>query len=224
MSNLSLWNKVSMTDPRHVKEITGKPYKGHSPKPHYIVRRLTEEFGPVGIGWGFTIVSQGMENMGPADVLHVAHIRLWYILDGKRGELEQVGQTKAAYTTNAGKFTVDEDAPKKSVTDALIKCASYIGFAADIFMGQWDDSGYVQHVRDEIAKKEAQEATSDIYRKAMAILSPAAKEGMKSLETAWKTLSPDMRVAVESAKASLKGKAAEADRAAEEKAVASGAA
>jgi len=70
-------------------------------------------------------------------------LRFWYVLNDKRGEFEQVGQTKAMYQTKNG-LLVDEDAPKKSVTDALVKCASYLGFAGDIFSGMWDDSKYVE--------------------------------------------------------------------------------
>ena len=32
----------------------------------------------------------------------------------------------------------DEDAPKKSLTDAIIKAASHLGIAANIFLGRWD--------------------------------------------------------------------------------------
>jgi hypothetical protein len=52
------------------------------------------------------------------------------------------------------KLVVDEDAPKKSVTDALVKCASYLGFAGDIFSGMWDDSKYVQHALAEYEEKD----------------------------------------------------------------------
>lgn len=148
---LELWERVSKTDPKHVKPITGKQYTGNSPKPYYIVQRLTEEFGPCGLGWGFTILSERMEHMTPTDVLHVAHVRLWFVLAGQRGEFDQMGQTKAAYVTAAGKTLIDEDAPKKSVTDALVKCASYLGFAGDIFSGRWDDSKYVAELKKEFA-------------------------------------------------------------------------
>ena len=146
MNNKALWQKAFTTDPRAVKAITGKQYAGNSPKPYWIVERLTDEFGPCGIGWGFSIISERFERFGEgaaAESLHIAVVRFWYVLDSKRGELEQVGQTKASYTSSKGKFIVDEDAPKKSVTDALVKCASYLGFAGDIFSGRWDDSKYV---------------------------------------------------------------------------------
>ena len=39
--NLNLWIAVENTPPAHVKEITGKSYKGNSPKPHYLVWKAT---------------------------------------------------------------------------------------------------------------------------------------------------------------------------------------
>ena len=123
-TNKALWLRAFTTDPAAVKAITGKQYQGNSPKPYWIIERLTDEFGPCGIGWGFTILNERFEHFGSevnAESLHIACVRLWYMLDGKRGELEQLGQTRASYMTAKGKFLVDEDAPKKSVTDALVK-------------------------------------------------------------------------------------------------------
>jgi hypothetical protein len=147
--NMNLWNRVCVTDPAAVKPITGKQYSGNSPKPYWIVQRLTEEFGPCGLGWGYTVLNERMERLTETDVLHVALVRFWYELEGKRGEVEQIGQTKAVYAKKDGSLLVDEDAPKKSVTDALVKCASYIGFAGDIFAGRWDDSNYVEWARQQ---------------------------------------------------------------------------
>jgi hypothetical protein len=159
LDNKTLWARVCKTDPAHVKPITGKDYSGNSPKPYWIVERLTEEFGPCGLGWGYSIESERFERFGETDVLHVAKVRLWYVLDGKRGEVEQMGQTKASYVTIKGVFKVDEDAPKKSVTDALVKCASYLGFAGDIFSGRWDDSKYVAELRKEFADEQPKKRT-----------------------------------------------------------------
>lgn len=157
-NNKALWQRAFTTDPKAVKAITGKQYSGNSPKPYWIVERLTDEFGPCGIGWGFQIINERFERFSETDSLHVASVRFWYVLDGQRGELEQIGQTKASYTTNAGKFMLDEDAPKKSVTDALVKCASYLGFAGDIFSGRWDDSKYVAEAGAEWNRRRTEES------------------------------------------------------------------
>ncbi len=161
MSNKDLWQRVCMTDPQAVKPITGKQYSGNSPKPYWIVERLTDEFGPCGIGWGFSILNERMERLSDTDVLHVALVRFWYMLGDKRGELEQIGQTKATYLSSKDRLIVDEDAPKKSVTDALVKCASYLGFAGDIFSGRWDDSKYVASAAKEWEARRAPSKPAD---------------------------------------------------------------
>ena len=157
MSNKALWDRVKVTDPRAVKAITGKPYKGSSPKPYWLIERATQEFGPVGIGWGVTVKSERFERLTETDVIHVAVVSVWYMLDGKRSEtFDQMGGTKAAYQSKNG-MIVDEDAGKKSVTDGMVKCLSMIGFAGDIFSGMWDDSKYVQWAGEEWDRREAED-------------------------------------------------------------------
>ena len=151
-NNLDLWKSVEKTDPAHVKPITGKSYKGSSPAPHWIVRKATETFGPIGIGWGFDIKRS---EFFPTDdgVMHFATVRVWYTWDGKRGEAEHIGGTAFAGKRKDGTPFADEDAPKKSVTDALVKALSMIGFAGDIFLGRWDDSKYQAELREEYAER-----------------------------------------------------------------------
>lgn len=153
MNNMQLWQSVCVTDPAAVKPITGKQYKGSSPKPYWIIQRATETFGPCGLGWGVKVLSERFERFGD-ESLHIAQVLVWYMLDGKRGEIEQMGQTKAAYTSSQGKHIVDEDAPKKSVTDGMVKCLSMLGFAGDIFSGQWEDSKYVAWAAEETMRRE----------------------------------------------------------------------
>ena len=153
-NNKHLWDRVKVTNPKAVKAITGKPYKGSSPKPYWLIERATEEFGPVGVGWGVIVKSERFERLTETDVLHVAVVSVWYVLDGKRSEtFDQMGGTKAAYQSKSG-MIVDEDAGKKSVTDGMVKCLSMIGFAGDIFSGMWDDSKYVQWAAEEWEERE----------------------------------------------------------------------
>jgi hypothetical protein len=156
MSNLELWEKVERTDPKHTKAITGKSYQGTSPKPHYLVHKATEAFGPCGIGWGFTIVSERIEEGAGGERMHIAHVRVWYEWQGKRGEVEHIGGTQFSGIRSSGKPFTDEDAPKKSVTDALVKALSMIGFAGDIFMGRYDDSKYVNELRNETPERSSE--------------------------------------------------------------------
>ena len=183
--NKALWNAVSKTDPRAVKPITGKSYQGNSPKPYWLVDRATEEFGPIGIGWGVIVKSERFERLGEFDVLHVAVVSVWYVKDGKRSEtFDQMGGTKAAYKTAKGSLMVDEDAGKKSVTDGMVKCLSMIGFAGDIFSGRWDDSKYVEETAAEfIAKEQAAERAAWLDEQALKLESV---EGLADLGEVWK--------------------------------------
>ena len=158
---MKLWKTVCVTDPSAVKPITGKQYKGNSPKPYWIIQRATEVFGPCGIGWGIEVVDERFERFGDTESLHVARVLVWYDLDGKRGQIEQMGQTRSSYVTKDGKFIVDEDAPKKSVTDGMVKCLSMLGFAGDIFSGQWDDSKYVEWAAEETRRRETPTLTDE---------------------------------------------------------------
>jgi hypothetical protein len=155
--HLKLWNTVEKTPLAHTKAITGKSYQGTSPKPHYLVHKATETFGPIGIGWGFTIENERIEEGAGGERMHIARVKVWYKWEGERGEVEHIGGTQFSGIRSSGKPFTDEDAPKKSVTDALVKALSMIGFAGDIFMGRFDDSKYVQELRDE-ARQETSSA------------------------------------------------------------------
>lgn len=147
--NLALWNAVETTPPSQTKPITGKSYQGTSPKPHYLIHKATETFGPCGIGWGFTIEDERIEEGAGGERMHIARVKVWFKWAGERGEVEHIGGTQFSGTRRNGNPFTDEDAPKKSVTDALVKALSMIGFAGDIFMGRYDDSKYVNDLRDE---------------------------------------------------------------------------
>ena len=156
--NLELWQSIEQTDPNHTSKITGKSYQGTSPRPYYLVRKATETFGPCGIGWGFKILEEKLLEGHVIEgdtrhIIHMAKVLVWYSWQGKRGEVEHVGETVFCGKNKNGLFT-DEDAPKKSVTDALVKALSMIGFAGDIFMGRYDDSKYIDSLRECAHKEE----------------------------------------------------------------------
>lgn len=153
--NLRYWDVFADIDPKFTKAITGKQYKGTSPNPQYVIRCLTELFGPVGIGFGWKVLVEGFVPLGEK-TLHWCRIEFWHT--DPACKYESYGQTIAAYPTSSGGFMVDEDAPKKSLTDAIIKAASHIGIAANIFLGRWDDQKYVAEVNAEYRAEEKAKA------------------------------------------------------------------
>jgi hypothetical protein len=154
MDNLSIWSRFEDIDPKFTKPITGKTYRGTSPNPHYVIRCLTEMFGPVGVGFGWIVEREEFTPLGD-EVLHWCRISFWHT--DRANTFDAYGQTKALMKTKNG-MMVDEDAPKKSLTDAITKAASQIGVAANIFLGRWDDSRYVAQVDAEYRREEQDQA------------------------------------------------------------------
>ncbi len=155
-ANRRYWDVVADIDPKFTKAITGKQYRGTSPNPQYVIRCLTELFGPVGVGFGWKVLVEDFTPLGEK-TLHWCRIEFWHT--DPACKFESYGQTLAAYPTSSGGFMVDEDAPKKSLTDAIIKAASHIGIAANIFLGRWDDQKYVAEVNAEYRAEEKAKAS-----------------------------------------------------------------
>jgi hypothetical protein len=166
-TNTSLWDAVCKTDPTHTKSFKkGGGFSGTAIKPYWLMRRATETFGPCGIGWGW----EEIENKMVAGVW-CSKVRLWYAQNNQRGQIEQWGQTVMedqreikidGKGTGSYKPYVDEEAPKKAVTDAVTKCLSYLGFAGDVHMGLFDDSKYVNELRHEFAEHKAEFETTEL--------------------------------------------------------------
>jgi len=181
-SNLALWESVCTTDPDHTKDFKGAGgFSGTAINSTYQVRKATQAFGPLGIGWGYSILSERFDrgcllvgkgedgkafvHDGIASVIHTIHLRLWYTLDGKKGEVEHFGHTPFVYQNKFGAQTESEHS-KKSLTDALGKCLSMLGFSADIFLGEYDDAEYREQVKTEfdIEKAESRDTEVDTKR------------------------------------------------------------
>lgn len=153
-SNLELWNSVRTPDPAHTKAFNrGGGFKGTATSPTYLIRLATEKWGPMGGNWGVEIVSERIVDGAPLigkdgitvigrEMVHVCQIKLRH----PGGEVPAFGQTQFVGVNKYGPFT-DEEAPKKSLTDALTKALSWLGFAADIHLGLFDDVNYVRDVK-----------------------------------------------------------------------------
>lgn len=50
---LTIWNQVEKTDPNRTAPIPNTNFTSIAPV--YMIKRATEVFGPVGIGWGYQL-------------------------------------------------------------------------------------------------------------------------------------------------------------------------
>lgn len=156
--NLSLWSAVETTDPNFTKPYKGAGgFQGTATSATYLIKKATDQFGLVGIGWGWEILDESiMEGATTLDKsgergtekIHRIKLKVWYNWKGERGEIIHFGQTTFVGKNKYGWYT-DEEAPKKSLTDALTKSLSMLGFAADIHLGMYDDNRYVNDLKKE---------------------------------------------------------------------------
>lgn len=175
-TNMRIWEKVDKTDTRYTKDAKVGGQQITSLNGTAMIMKATEIFGPVGIGFGWTVLEERFDKgaeifVGEGDkratlgfeLNHTVKIRFWIKQDGERGEFEQYGCTPYLYKSKYG-TTTDGEAPKKSLTDAIKKSLSMLGFSADVFLGLFDDRDYVQQRQEEEAIEQAVDKDAEIAR------------------------------------------------------------
>lgn len=148
MKNMEIWDQVKKTDLKWTKESSGGAGLT-SINGMYCTMRATELFGPCGLGWGYEVleeriddgVQQKHQSGDYVTKTHTIKIKLWYKVGEDRGEIVHFGHTPYIMRSKHGAYQ-DDEAPKKSLTDAIKKCLSMIGVGADIHLGQFDDQSY----------------------------------------------------------------------------------
>lgn len=133
-----------------LKMIQGGRLEGFSSiNPMWRIEKLTELFGPYGVGWYFTIDE---ELTLPAMVTDETLIKVKVSLFVKVGENEDgsvkfsipaVGYgTSKLIAKERGGLRLDDDAYKKAVTDAFGNAAKYYGVGAEVYYKSVDDNKY----------------------------------------------------------------------------------
>ncbi|WP_258876071.1 exodeoxyribonuclease VIII-like protein [Pectobacterium aroidearum] len=188
--NLNIWKRVQRTDPRYTKPLAGAGFEGTSITSAYMFMRATEIFGPVGSGWGYRVLDEKMMPGAPlsealyddnkkfigskllrdsdgsliSELNHSLKIEFWYLNDsGERSAIEAYGATPYMYKTKSG-IKADPEVMKKSLTDAIKKALSLLGFSADVWLGMHDNPEYAVENAIEFQIKNASDRAEDTVR------------------------------------------------------------
>ena len=151
--NMALWDALKKTDPKFTKSIGFGQRKVTAVDAHWQVRRFTEEVGPVGEKWSAACADVQFlptDMVGMKVAVSVADCPF---------SVEQWGQ--ASLYLDGAKTRPDPDCMKKAFTDGLTKAFSYFGLSADVFLGQFDDSKYVESLKAEFTKEAPPSVTAD---------------------------------------------------------------
>lgn len=143
--NMNYWNSFNKPPTSALKAIGAGRLKGKTDiNPTWRYQALTAQFGPCGIGWKYTIDRLWTEP-GPHDqVFAFANVSL-YIFHGDEwsAPIPGNGGSKLVDKESAGLYANDE-AFKMAITDALGTAAKMLGVAAEIYLGNFDGSKYIE--------------------------------------------------------------------------------
>ena len=152
-----LWDTFAETDPSYTKQFE-RPggFRGTSINAVYRLRKMTQQFGPCGLNWGID-PPQFTYHPGPeGEVLVFCTVLVWYVENGVRAVIPGVGGDKVIGKTKNGLRT-DDEALKKAYTDATSNALKHLGMDADIHLGMYDDSKYLNDLKAKYGEDAAED-------------------------------------------------------------------
>lgn len=135
MDNLHIYNAVQAVPQNAQKSIGGGRLKGMTDiNPMWRIAKLTELFGPCGIGWKYTIDEQWLEaSPATGEIAGFCNITLYIKVEGEWSEgIPGTGGSGFVVNEKNGPYMSDE-VYKMALTDALSVACKALGFGADIY-------------------------------------------------------------------------------------------
>lgn len=142
--NLSLYNKVREVPKEAQKPIQGGRLSGKTDiNPMWRIKTLTEQFGPVGIGWKYVIRKEWLETGANGETAAFVDIDLYYKHNGEWSEaIPGTGGSSFIAKEAKGLYT-DDECFKKALTDAISVSCKALGIGADIYWSE-DSTKYTE--------------------------------------------------------------------------------
>lgn len=142
MDNMELFKQFENTADEAKKTIEAGRLKGFTDiNPMWRFKRLTEVFGPVGIGWKFVITDKQITPGADGVVSAFVDILLFYKYGGEWSEgIPGTGGSSFVAKESKGLYTSDE-CFKMALSDAIGTACKALGMSADIYFSK-DRSKY----------------------------------------------------------------------------------
>ena len=139
------YNQLRTVPQEAKKPIGGGRLKGMTDiSPMWRIKRMTEIFGPVGIGWYYTIEKQWLEAGAGEEQKAFCNINLYYKQENEWSmPIPGTGGSDFVVKESKGLYTSDE-CFKMALTDALSVAMKALGIAADVYFEK-DRSKYDNH-------------------------------------------------------------------------------
>ena len=180
MDNMIVWGKLENTPKEAQKEITAGRLKGFTDiNPMWRLKKLTELFGPCGIGWKYTIQNAQIVPGANDEMAAFVDILLYYKQGGEWSEgVPGFGGSMFVAKEKNGHHTSDE-CFKMALSDAIGTACKALGMSADIYFSK-DRSKYT-------GGQEAPEVKMETVDDAAGFVITFGKYSGKTLGDIWKT-------------------------------------
>ena len=180
MANTEIWGKLENTPKEAQKEIGAGRLKGFTDiNPMWRLKRLTEVFGPCGIGWKYEIKEKHIVPGANGEAKAFVDILLYYKWDGEWSEgVPGTGGSSLVSAEKNGLYTNDE-CYKMALSDAIGTACKALGMSADIYFSK-DRSKYTE-------AQDAPEAKMETVQDAAGLVISFGKYKGETLGNIWKS-------------------------------------
>lgn len=138
MDNLEIYNKLREVPESAKKPIIAGRLKGFTDiNPMWRIKKLTETFGPCGIGWYIKVVNFWTEEGDNGTKAVFCHLELYTKVEdgGWSAPIVGIGGSMLVAKERNGMYTSDE-AYKMAYTDAISIACKALGMGADVYFAK----------------------------------------------------------------------------------------
>lgn len=134
MDNMTIYEAVRKVPDNAKRPIIAGRLKGKTDiNPMWRIKALTEQFGPCGIGWKYTITDKRLEQGANGEVAAFLDIDLFVkVGDAWSEAIPGTGGSAFIAKEKSGLYTSDE-CFKMALTDAISVACKALGFGADVY-------------------------------------------------------------------------------------------
>ena len=141
MMNMDIYNAGRAVPPEAQKAFDNGKFAGTDINPMWRIKRMTELFGPCGIGWYYEILSERYEEHGPDNTIAIVDLNLYIKVDGEWSKpiYGTGGNVIKRVIRKPGKddrVDVSDEGYKMALTDALSVACKALGIGADIYFSK----------------------------------------------------------------------------------------
>ena len=132
MNNIDIYEKSRSVPDNAKKQFNNGSFSGTDINPMWRIKKLTELFGPAGIGWYYEVLSERCETHHDT-TMAIVNLNLYVKVDGEWSKpIYGTGGNTLVKSTKNGLKASDEGY-KMALTDALSVACKALGIGADVY-------------------------------------------------------------------------------------------